>query len=262
MMEGLEQLPVSDGTLCVLDTGGPGDVVVLLHPGNGSIESWAPQLAPLTAAGFRVVLYSRRGHLGSSPADSADPGVAAADLRELLEAKQITSAHVVGAAGGGIYAVDFALSSPHLVQSLTLVGSILGVTDADWRERIVGLGLEHLRALPAELMELGPSYRAEDEDGVAVWRGIHARAFIGGRLVQQSVATEINWAALAALTMPVLLVSGGADLMVPTPMVAYAAARISGAQHETIPDAGHAIAWERPEEFNRILVSFLRKETM
>ena len=51
---------------------------------------------------------------------------------------------------------------------------------------------------------------------------------------------------------------GGADLLVPAPFMELAASRMPRASYVNVPDAGHAIPWERPDEFNAALVEFLR----
>jgi len=58
--EGLAPLP--DVRLWFWDTGGPGEPIVLLHPGTGSSASWIYQQPVFAAAGLRVIAYSRRGH--------------------------------------------------------------------------------------------------------------------------------------------------------------------------------------------------------
>ena len=60
-----------DVRLAYWDTGGEGETVVLLHAGTGSHAVWEYQRPALLDAGYRVIGYSRRGHLGSEegPAD-------------------------------------------------------------------------------------------------------------------------------------------------------------------------------------------------
>ena len=77
---------IPDGELAYWDTGGSGPVVVLLHPATGTAETWSPQREPLAAAGFRVIAYTRRGHLGSTPVDPEHPVPATEDLRALIGA--------------------------------------------------------------------------------------------------------------------------------------------------------------------------------
>ncbi|MEV0686890.1 alpha/beta hydrolase [Nocardia sp. NPDC050378] len=248
---------IPGGELAYWDTGGTGPVVVALHPATGTAATWAPQRAPLADAGFRLVAYSRRGYLGSTPVDPGNPVSAAADLAALVEALDLDRIHLVGAAMGGIYALDFALTFPEVVHSLTAVGSMLGIVDESWRTALARVGLPGSAQLPPEFRELGPSYRAENPDGVESWLRIARSAHPGG-LHLQPTAGEITWSTLRELRAPTLLVGGGADLLAPAPLLEQAAARLPQGRYAHVPDAGHAIAWERPDEFNRALLGFLR----
>lgn len=68
-------LPLSGGAgLYYWDTGGEGPAVVLSHPGRGSALTWPYQQPVLSAAGFRVIAYSRRGYYGSPAGSAADTG--------------------------------------------------------------------------------------------------------------------------------------------------------------------------------------------
>ena len=83
-----EQVPVKEGiaklpgtSLWYWDTEGKGDVVVLLHAASGSGAFWGYQQPVLVKAGYRVISYSRRGHLKSDPGNQDDPGSASEDLQ-------------------------------------------------------------------------------------------------------------------------------------------------------------------------------------
>src|SRR6185436_7179706 len=90
------------------DSGGKGVPVVLLHAGTGCTPMWRHQVPVLTAAGFRVIAYDRRGYGRSADGDA----VPSQDLALLLEKLGIEKAHLVGTAAGGIVALDYALSHP------------------------------------------------------------------------------------------------------------------------------------------------------
>lgn len=164
---------------------------------------------------------------------------------------------MVAVVAGGIYAADFALGHPEALRGLVIAGSVMGIADADWRARLKSLQFRGFRDLPHDFLELGPSYRAENAEGLAEWRRIHELAYNGGEMVIQDVVNEITWGTLGRLAPPVLLIAGGADLYVPPPAMREVAARIPGAQLVVIPDAGHSAPWERPEEFNRAVLGFI-----
>ncbi|HET6509000.1 MAG TPA: alpha/beta fold hydrolase [Baekduia sp.] len=253
--EGTVELP--EGHLWYWDTGGDGPPVVLLHAGTGSALSWPQQRDPLIAAGYRVVAYSRRGHHRSSPLTPDAPGCGADDLGALTRALELEPFHAVAAAGGGYFATDFALSRPERVRSLTIVSSLMGISEPEWQARVRSLSFPGFMDLPHDFLELGPSYRAEDPEGVAEWNRLHALAYDGASMVAQDLRNDITWERLGQLAMPVLLVGGGADLILPAPAVREVARHIPGARMAEIADAGHSAPWERPSRFNGLLLDFL-----
>ena len=50
----------------------------------------------------------------------------------------------------------------------------------------------------------------------------------------------------------------GADLLAPPALMWIWAQHVKDAQWVVVPDAGHAVAWEQPEQFNAHLLQFLR----
>lgn len=91
-----------DVNLHVDDTGGPGRAVVLIHGWPLSGESWSEQVPALTAAGFRVISYDRRGFGRSDkPKNGYDYDTFADDLQAILETLNVTDATLVGFSMGG-----------------------------------------------------------------------------------------------------------------------------------------------------------------
>jgi non-heme chloroperoxidase len=76
---------------------GSGPAVVLISGWPFDSRSWEPQLHPLLAAGYRVIVYDRRGFGRSSrPADGYDFDTLAADLDKLLTALDLREVSLVG----------------------------------------------------------------------------------------------------------------------------------------------------------------------
>lgn len=249
---------VDGARLWYWDTGGTGPALVLLHPATGSGLIWGYQQAAFAAAGFRVIGYSRRGFNGSTSGDSASPGTAVEDLRQLLDHLRVDRAHLLGTAAGGIIATSFALTAPARVRSL-----VVACTLFSGGERAVMGMLSHFRepwynALPHEFRELGPSYRALDRDGVQRWHELHARSRGDNAPLNQPVGEVATLASAARLTMPVLLVSGDADLISPPPVARLFHRAIPGSRLVVFSECGHSAYWERPDEFNAAVLAFLR----
>src|SRR5687767_6834624 len=83
--------------LHVQDSGGQGRPVILIHGWPLSAESWKAQVPPLTAAGYRVIAYDRRGFGQSDkPPDGFDYDTLADDLAGLINDKQLRDVSLVG----------------------------------------------------------------------------------------------------------------------------------------------------------------------
>jgi pimeloyl-ACP methyl ester carboxylesterase len=247
--------------LWYVDTGGAGTPVVLLHAASGSSLMWEKQLPALRAAGYRVIAYDRVGWGRSELDEGAAPGTAADDLQGLLGLLRVERFHLVGTAAGGFVAFDYALSFPERLRSLTVANSIGGVQD----EEYVALG-RRLRpspqfdALPVEVREVGPAYRAADAAGTARWVDLSRQSRLARALPSpQTFRNRVTFARLETIRVPALLISGGADLYAPPPVMRLFADHLRGVETLAIPDAGHSAFWEQPELFNRSLLAFLAR---
>jgi len=105
---------------------GDGPLIVLLHGFPEFWFSWRLQIAPLAAAGFRVVAPDLRGYnLSSRPAGvaaySADR--LAADVRGLIRELRAESALLVGHDWGGTVAWATAMSHPEVVDRLAILNA-------------------------------------------------------------------------------------------------------------------------------------------
>ena len=86
----------------VEDTGGPGRPVVLIHGWPLSGESWAPQVPALSAAGYRVIRYDRRGFGRSDkPLTGYGYDSLADDLAGVLSELDLHDVTLVGFSMGG-----------------------------------------------------------------------------------------------------------------------------------------------------------------
>jgi pimeloyl-ACP methyl ester carboxylesterase len=256
--EGLAAIP---GThLWYWDTGGTGQPVVLLHPATGSSQIWGYQQPVFAKAGYRVIAYSRRGYYKSDPAPEENPGSASGDLKNLLNFLRVPKCHVVGSAAGCQIGVDFALSNPGRLYSLTLACGVGGIQDADYVKMAESIRPPGYDQMPAAFRELSPSYRAANPEGAARWAALEHAAVTGNRLGQTN-ANSIIWAAIETIAVPTLLIGGDADLGVAPPMLRMFASHLKNAELVFVPEAGHSVYWEQPELFNRTVLGFIARHT-
>ena len=204
---------------------------------------WENQVPAFTSLGYRFIAYDRRAE-----------GSAIEDLEALAKHLLLDRFHLVGTAAGGIVAVDYALSYPEKLISLVVANSIVGVQDDDYVELSRRLRpAPAFPALPPEVRELGPSYRAADPEGTKRWMEL-AR-----HVTSPPPKNRITWAALETVQTPTLLLTGDADLYMPPSVLRLFAARFPNCESVVIPECGHSAFWEQPEAFNRAVIDFISK---
>jgi pimeloyl-ACP methyl ester carboxylesterase len=222
---------------------GEGPPVVFLHAGSGSSRMWEHQVPDFTGAGYHFIAYDRRAE-----------GVAADDLEALAQHLGLERFHLVGTAAGGIVAVDYALTFPLRLRSLVVANSVLGVQDEEYLELTRRLRPSpEFNAIPADIRELGPSYRAANPAGTQRWKELSRHS------TPQATRNRITYAALETIKIPTLLLTGDADLYAPPPVLRLFAARFANCESVVIPECGHSAFWEQPEAFSRAVLDFLSR---
>ena len=243
------------------DTGGSGVPVVFLHAATGSSQVWEHQIPAFTSAGYRFIAYDRRGWGRSAPdpATGAQPGTAADDLEALMQYLHIDRFHMVATAAGGTVSLDYAASFPQKLRSLVIAnGAVGGLQDQEYEELTRRIRSPKLDALPPELRELGPSYRATDPEGARRWAELEHMSRIEGAPAQ-TLRNRLTFSLLQQIPVPMLLITGDADLSAPPPLIRLFAAKIKNSATLIVPEAGHSTYWEQPEIFNRAVLEFIRK---
>ena len=247
-------LSVGDAQLECWDTGGDGPAVIMLHPVTGKAEVFAFQLHALAAAGYRAIAYSRRGYEGSSEG-STEPGIATQDLRGVMDVLDVGSAALLAAGGGAGAALDFTRSYPARVTALILVCTLCGMSEPGSKGGAGALIPKQFRDLPIAFKELGPAFRWASPDGVAHWE----LASPAKRPPHPAPLKDITPATLNAIKQQVLMVGGDADLYVPPPRLHALAAEFSQCEAHVLRECGHAAHWEKPDEFNAVMLEFLSR---
>ncbi|MEZ5866608.1 MAG: alpha/beta hydrolase [Geminicoccaceae bacterium] len=261
---------LGDLRLWVSDSGGSGEPVVFFHPGSVPGSIWKYQQPVFSGKGYRVILWSRRGYNGSEAVASGRSGQGADgdDLLALLGLLGIDRFHGVGAAAGGITLLRFAIGQPDRLLSVTLAGTMGGIRDDSYaaiQKRLMPDGFE---AMPLEFRELSPGYRAMNPDGMAAWlREAKAGRTAGGGAPPLPATAHpatspvgndrMTWKSLEALTMPLLIMTGDADIYMPPAILPLFTAHAPHARTEVIDGAAHATYWEQPEQFNQMILGFL-----
>lgn len=251
---------VPGARIWVVDTGGGGQPVMLLHPSTGTSQSWENQIDAFSRAGYRVIAPDRRGWGNSIalPATGPQPGTAADDIDAVADRLALGRFHLVAVAGGAFIAMDYAAWRKERLRSLVLGASTGSIRDAEVQAFIKRIEIPELRKQSPVYREVGASYRGANPGGLERWLHIdhHARQ---KDAPSQSFRSPNTYAKLATLDMPTLVIAGGADLIAPPAMMKLWAGHIRNSQWAVIADAGHSIAWEQPDQFNDLVLRFLKQ---
>jgi len=243
------------------DTGGDGTPIVLLHPNTGTIAIWEPQIAAFSQAGYRVIAFDRRGWGKSvpDPASGPQPGSIGADLDALADHLKLGRFHLLGVAGGGFVALDYAAWRPERLRSLIVGGSTGGIVDKEIADFIARIAIPDIRKQPAHYREIGPSYRGANPEGVKRWIEIDEHSRQPGVEFQPPLRTPNTLAKVATIATPTLIIAADADLLAPPSLMRLWAAHLKNHEWAAIPEAGHAMTWEQPGTFNDKVLDFLRR---
>ena len=211
--------------------------LILLH-GNGEDHTYFVKQIPAFSPHFRLVLMDTRGQGQSTGGDGElNFSVFAADLLALMDHLQIAKAHLLGFSDGGNLALTFALAHPERVQSLILNGANLepgGVKLSTQLPIVLGYGCCRL---------LSPFSHKARQNG----------ALLGLMVNHPHIPPQ----ALAALTMPALVIVGARD-MIRDRHSQLIARSLPNAQFVRIPGGDHFCAAKCPEVFNHAVLSFLQ----
>jgi pimeloyl-ACP methyl ester carboxylesterase len=153
--------------------------------------------------------------------------------------------------------LDFAVSFPQRLRSLVVANSIGGVQDEDYLELGRRLRPPQFSALPPDIRELGPSYRAANPGGTARWLALEKQSRPQGTPPLQTFRNRLTFALLETIATPTLLLTGDADLYSPPAVLRLFAARIKNAESVIVPEVGHSTYWEQPELFNQRVLEFI-----
>lgn len=249
---------------------GPEDAPVLVL-NNGIImnaaSSWAYQTKTLSAV-YRVLQYDCRGQGQSDhPVEEYSMSQHAKDLSVLLEALGINQAHIAGISYGGEVAQSFALAYPQKTLSLILadtvseVGPELRTVIESWVDALkTNQPLAFFNAsvpwnFSAEFIEKNTALL---NDAKQRYAQLDFPAII--RLCEAFL--KVNFTDhLGEISAPICIIVGEKDLLKGLPYALILKAQLPHAELHVLSGAGHASCWERPEEFNTVLLGFLAKLT-
>jgi len=256
---------------------GEGPVLLLVHGMAGNFENWREVIEPL-ARNHTVIAPDLPGHGASAPGGGDySIGALAAGLRDLLIALGHERATLVGHSLGGGIAMQFAYQFPEMIERLVLVSSgglgrevspIIRAAALPGAELFIsatagvgarvgsalGRGLGAIGLRPnADIAEVARGYGSLSDPTrrAAFLATVRSVIGIGGQRVGASERLYL------AEAMPVLIIWGARDPLIPAHHGVHAHDSIRGSRLEVFEGVGHLPQLEAPSRFVAVLEAFL-----
>jgi len=249
------------------------DWVVFIHGAGGSSSIWHRQLKAFQEH-FNVLLVDLRGHGKSKEMSTMKKyykekytfKTVSKDVLEVLHKNGIEKAHFVGVSLGTIIIRTIAEMEPEIVKSLVMCGAI---TRLDIRSRIlVWLGHTFKKIVPFmwlyKLFAWIIMPRKHHEESRLLFVGeaknLAKKEFLKWFRLTYEVNPLLRYFKEKEMEAPTLYVMGEEDHMF-LPPVKKMVKDFENSYLEVVAGSGHVVNVDKPDEFNRITLHFLKKHS-
>jgi pimeloyl-ACP methyl ester carboxylesterase len=253
-----------NGTKLYYEVMGEGPALVLIHGGGVDRRMWDEQFK-VFAQHYQVIRYDVRG-AGKSEVPM-EKYSHQRDLYALLKFLKISKTSLLGLSRGGRIATSLILEHPEMVDALILASSNLGRLPDAYRQRFAATlsaaNQEGLRQ--AVEVFLDDSFLAPGREHVAARQNMRKILtenlpmflFLRDSELDLRLDPPVS-ERLSEIRISTLIISGGRDHPIAQSNADTWEARIAGSRKVVIPDAAHLANMDQPEQFNRVVLDFLK----
>lgn len=274
----MSMITTKDGTQLFYKDWGPKDAqpLVFHHGWPLTADDWDAQMLFFLGEGYRVVAFDRRGQGRSTQTDIGhDMDTFASDTADLVAALDLKNAvHIGHSTGGGVVARYVAQAEPGRVSKAVLIGAITPVL-GQIESNPTGVPLEVFEGFKVALAKnraefyreipSGPFY-GFNREGADVSEGLiqnwWRQGMTGSAKAQLDTITafaETDFTEdLKAISVPVLVMHGGDDQIVPVDETARRAAALLPIGSLKVYDGlSHGLFATHPDLINADLLAFI-----
>lgn len=257
-----------DGVNLYYEVYGSGEPLLMIEGLGYSTWMWHRQINYF-ARHFKVIIFDNRGVGDSDKPDYPYTiEMMARDAAGLLKKLGIDKAHVLGVSMGGLIAQQLAILFPQYINKLVLCcTSHGGPNSIPMPKEIIEL-LNNIddKMSPEERLEqamspaFSPGYMEDNPteiQQIITWR-LEKPTPRNAWLHQFMAATTFNVEdSVGSIDVPVLILSGDQDRVLPVENAYMIQEKIPHSRLKIFPGAGHMFFWEKAQEFNKTVYSFL-----
>ena len=246
--------------------------IFFIHGWSQHHLCWSKQLNSPLADEFRLVAMDLRGH-GQSEAPSNSESYTsgrlwADDIAAVIESLALKSPTLVGWSYGGLVIGDYLRAyGDEVIAAINLVGGAVGIGPR-WIGPLIG----------QDFVEFAPLAVSEDQTVALKAMQTLLRRMIVGEVPAETAELALAWSMLtpaavrghlisrdedylpdyAAVTKPLLVTYGAADVIVLPAMAKALKEACATARLSEYPETGHVPFLEQAERFNNELAAFAR----
>ena len=249
---------------------GKGEPILLINGYSHSMDNWDPTLLERLASNHTVIIFNNRGIGNTTSGENRFFSIAqfANDTAGLLDVLEIKQADILGYSMGGFIAQELALTHPDRVGKLIIYASICGGNESILASQVInilsngsGTAMERIEKFlplffPEKWRNENPNYLERIPKTIET---------IPNKTLDQHTEAMFNWTGtcskLKNITQPTLVIVGTDDVVTLPANSLLITERIPGAWLVQIKGAGHGLMYQYPEQFNKILQTFLSTTT-
>jgi 3-oxoadipate enol-lactonase len=237
--------------------------IILIHGIGADHKMFSFQVEELTKNGFWVVTPDMRGHGNSAKVTKLELEDWARDINGLLAHLNIRKAIFLGVSMGGVICLDFACRYPERINQLIISDSFAEVKT--FVERFISqvqvLGFQLFHYLPPSWAAnlVSSTYKELSSQAEAYFKEVTLKSDFGQLALARRAINKIKVLdKLNSLNIPALVIVGD-KVKFMVPINQKIAENLNQAEFEIIENAMDPSNLVKPEQFNALLIKFLKK---